>query len=172
MHGILSRCLAAAVLLHASVAMAQQAPAPRAFAAPETADSLPTGAAGGIGQTTLALLVVLAAIFGLAWLARRMRGLARGNTRQGIDVIAQAAVGPRERVVIVRVGETRLLLGVAPGRVSRLHELPADATLDGTPGAGVAAVQGGAGALVETFRNLMARARQGSDPRNDQDGGK
>jgi flagellar protein FliO/FliZ len=119
-------------LLHlAAVRAAEDAPAaaPKAFAAPTTAASLPSSTAGGIGQATLALLLVLAAIFAIAWIARRMRGMVRGGG-QGIDVIAQAAVGPRERVVIVRVGTTRLLLGVAPGRVCALHELPADATLE------------------------------------------
>ncbi|MNN99031.1 Flagellar protein FliO [compost metagenome] len=36
-------------------------------------------------------------------------------------------LGPRERVVIVEVADTWLVLGVAPGQVSKLHELPAPA---------------------------------------------
>jgi flagellar protein FliO/FliZ len=134
--------LAAIPLLHlAAASAAEQAPAaaaPKAFAAPGAASSLPSGTAGGIGQATLALLLVLVAIFAIAWIARRIRGRVSGGG-QGIDVIAQAAVGPRERVVIVRVGTTRLLLGVAPGRVCALHELPADLTLDGGTGTGTAA---------------------------------
>jgi flagellar protein FliO/FliZ len=126
-------------LLHlAAVRAAEEAPAaaPKAFAAPNAAASLPSSTAGGIGQATLALLLVLAAIFAIAWIARRMRNVVRGGG-QGIDVLAQAAVGPRERVVIVRVGATRLLLGVAPGRVTALHELPADAQIDSGIAAGV-----------------------------------
>jgi flagellar protein FliO/FliZ len=130
---------AAVPFLHlAAVRAADDAPvtaAPKAFAAPGAASSLPSSTAGGIGQATLALLLVLAAIFAIAWLARRMRGAVRAGG-QGIDVIAQATVGPRERVVIVRVGTTRLLLGVAPGRVSALHELPADVTIDAGTGTG------------------------------------
>jgi len=127
-------------LLHLAAANAAEegaAAAPKAFAAPNTAASLPSSTAGGIGQATLALLLVLAAIFAIAWLVRRMKGRLVGGG-QGIDILAQAAVGPRERVVIVRVGTTRLVLGVAPGRVSALHELPADATI----GSGIAAVAG------------------------------
>ena len=149
--------LAAIPLLHFTVARcAEEAPAaaaaPKAFAAPGTASSLPSGTAGGIGQATLALLLVLVAIFAIAWIARRMRGMARGGG-QGIDVIAQAAVGPRERVVIVRVGTTRLLLGVAPGRVSALHELPADVTID----AGTGPVTGAAKfpTFVDSLRAVM-----------------
>lgn len=123
------------------------------FAAPEAAASVPAGTAGGIGQATVALLVVLAVIFAVAWLARRLRGLTRGGG-QGIEVLAQAAVGPRERVVVVRVGESRLLLGVAPGRVTRLHELPPGEKLDDAP-----SVSTGPGfpTLMESFRNLMKR---------------
>ena len=146
--------LAAVPVLHLGLVAAQETPAPKAFAAPTTAASLPSGAGGGIGQATLALLVVLAVIFAIAWFARRLRGIARGGS-QGIDVIAQAAVGPRERVVIVRVGTTRLLLGVAPGRVSHLHELPADVTLgDGTP-SDPARVP----TFVESFRSLMQKGK-------------
>jgi len=36
-------------------------------------------------------------------------------------------LGQRERVVIVEVAGTWLVLGVAPGQVSKLHELPAPA---------------------------------------------
>lgn len=126
------------------------------FAAPEAAASLPAGTAGGIGQATLALLLVLAAIFAIAWLARRLRNVTRGGT-QGIEVLAQAAVGPRERVVVVRVGEARLLLGVAPGRVSRLHELPPEAQLPTqAPSQGTGGTQPPA-SLVQTFRALMQK---------------
>ena len=157
MRQILTRvALAAIPVLHLGLAGAQEAPATKAFAAPTTAASLPSGTAGGIGQATLALLLVLAVIFAIAWVARRMRSMARGGG-QGIDVIAQAAVGPRERVVVVRVGTTRLVLGVAPGRVTALHELPVDATLDSPP-------RGGSGEVKfptfgESLKGLMNKAR-------------
>jgi flagellar protein FliO/FliZ len=148
--------LAAIPVLHLAVAAAQGAPA-KAFAAPTTAASLPSGTAGGIGQATLALLLVLAVIFGIAWVARRMRGMTRAGG-QGIEVVAQAAVGPRERVVVIRVGATRLVLGVAPGRVTALHELAVDATIDaprGAPGAGEAKFP----TFGENLKSLMNRAR-------------
>ncbi|MEP7311469.1 MAG: flagellar biosynthetic protein FliO [Pseudomonadota bacterium] len=106
-----------------------QATAPtRPFAAPEAAASLPAGSASGIGQVTLALLIVLVAIFGVALVVRRLRGITRGGAG-GIEVLAQVALGARERAMIVKVGQMQLLLGVAPGRVSMLQVLPPDATL-------------------------------------------
>jgi flagellar protein FliO/FliZ len=101
--------------------------APKAFAAPGAAASLPTSGASGIGQVTLALLLVLAAVFAAAWLMRRLRGITGGRA-SGIEVVSQVALGARERAVIVRVGATQLLLGVAQGQVSLLHVLP-----EGTP---------------------------------------
>ena len=32
-------------------------------------------------------------------------------------------MGPRERIVLLEVGETQLLIGVAPGRIQTLHVL-------------------------------------------------
>jgi flagellar protein FliO/FliZ len=58
-----------------------------------------------------------------------------------IKVLGAAAVGPRERVVLVEIGEDVLVLGVAPGSVARLHELkradlPLPADLPAQPPAG------------------------------------
>ena len=95
------------------------------FAAPAAAGSLPASGASGIGQVTVALLLVLAAVFAAAWLMRRLRNLAGGDA-SSIQVISQVALGARERAVIVKVGSTQLLLGVAQGQVSLLHVLPED----------------------------------------------
>ena len=102
------------------------------FASPDVVAALPAGGVGSIGQVTLALIVVLGAVFGVAWLIRRLRGLALGGT-QTIEIVAQVGLGARERAVLVRVGGAQVLLGVAPGRVNALHVLPADAVLPPAP---------------------------------------
>jgi flagellar protein FliO/FliZ len=81
----------------------------------------PSGVAS-LGQVTLALGLVLAVIFGAAWLLRRVKGLGR-NAAGALDIIADLPVGQKERAVLVRVGNQQLLLGVAPGRVTTLHVL-------------------------------------------------
>ncbi|MGC4028524.1 MAG: flagellar biosynthetic protein FliO [Steroidobacteraceae bacterium] len=121
----------AGLLLPVAAAFAAEPAAPaRPFAAPEVTSGTPTGAVGGIAQVTFALLVVLVAVFVVAVLVRRFHNLAGGGSG-GIEVLAQTALGQRERAVIVRVGEARLLLGVTPGQVTLLHTLPADAQLPG-----------------------------------------
>jgi flagellar protein FliO/FliZ len=86
------------------------------------ATSLPHTGMGGIGQVTVALLIVLALVFALAYLLKRMRA-ATGATANGIEVLAQASLGAKERAVVIRVDGTRLLLGVAQGQVSLLQVL-------------------------------------------------
>jgi flagellar biosynthetic protein FliO len=104
------------------------------FAAPNVASSLPSGGASGIGQVTFALILVLAAVFVVALLVRKLR-MATGAGANGIEVLAQASLGAKERAVIIRVGGERLLLGVASGQVSLLQTLPAEDTATNPPSA-------------------------------------
>jgi len=92
------------------------------FAAPHAATAAAPVGAGGLASVTFALLAVLAAIFAVAWVARRMRGFGNriGNA---IDVLADVPLGPKERAVLIKVGAEQILVGVAPGRVSALHVL-------------------------------------------------
>ena len=89
--------------------------------AAHAADAADAGAS--LAQTTIGLAVVLALIFGVAWLVRRVGPLA-GAAGAPIKVVASQAVGQRERVVIVELGEQWLVLGVAPGRVNALSTMP------------------------------------------------
>lgn len=74
-------------------------------------------------QVLFGLGLVLAAIAGTAWLLRKF---APGQVAASgaLRVVGGVAVGPKERVVLVDVGDTRLVLGVAPGHISTLHEMP------------------------------------------------
>lgn len=69
----------------------------------------------------LGLAFVVLLIFLVAWLLRRM-GAVSLVSGQAMKVVAALSVGPREKVVLVDIGGKQLLLGVAPGRVSHLHE--------------------------------------------------
>jgi len=76
----------------------------------------------GLLQVVLGLAVVLAAIVGTGWLLRR---IAPGQAGGGmLKVVGGVMVGPRERVVLVEVGEDWLVLGVAAGGVRLLHRVP------------------------------------------------
>lgn len=92
-----------------------------------SANAAPTGAApvadGGMLQVMLGLGLVLAVIAGAAWLLRRFGGMPRGAA-SAVRVIGGSAVGQRERVVLVEVADTWLVIGVAPGQVTALHSMP------------------------------------------------
>ena len=69
------------------------------------------------------LAVVLALVGGIAWLLKRYSGL-RGTGSGLIRIVGGAALGQRERIVVVEVGGTWVLVGVAPGQVRTLHTMP------------------------------------------------
>ncbi len=92
------------------------------FAAPPAAVSMPVAGAGSLVQVTLSLGLVLAIIFIAAWLVRRMRTFNR-VAPGAIEILADVALGTKERAVLLQVGKQQLLVGVAPGRVSTLHVL-------------------------------------------------
>ncbi len=78
----------------------------------------------GLGKTALGLALVLLLIWGLAAIVKRL-GPGRRLQGQSLRIVASQSVGTRERVVVVEVDETWLVLGVTPGSVNRLHEMPA-----------------------------------------------
>jgi flagellar protein FliO/FliZ len=78
---------------------------------------------GSLWQLALGLAIVLALVIGSLWVLKKLVA-ERGQSGGYMRVVAGTAVGARERVVIVEVGATWLVLGVAPGRVSALAEIP------------------------------------------------
>lgn len=93
---------------------------------PALAQSAAPELGSSVLQMLLGLGVIVALIFGSLWLLKRLAA-PRGAGAQILKVIAGQAVGPRERVVVVEVGDTALVLGVAPGQVRTLHTLPRSA---------------------------------------------
>ena len=115
-----------AVLLAAPTSVAHAAE--QSFAAPETVTGAPS-AAGGLVQVTLSLMLVLAAVFAAAWVVRRLRNFGRPGAG-AINIIADVALGTKERAVLIQVGAQQLLVGVAPGRVNTLHVLAEPVRID------------------------------------------
>jgi len=82
-------------------------------------------------QIIFSLILVLGAVAAAAWVMKRIN-LPQHGTASLLKVISGVAVGPRERVVLVEVNDTWLVLGVAPGQVRTLHTLPKGAIPNGT----------------------------------------
>jgi len=141
--------------LVSAAALAQSPAAPsRPFAAPSVTAAPATSGIASLGQVTFALGLVLAFIFVAAWLVRRMRGF--GKTGTGVlDVIADLPVGQKERAVLIRVGTTQVLIGVAPGRVTTLHVLSEPVTL---PPSGGSTLPGDPNAERPNFKSLLMKS--------------
>lgn len=103
----------------ATTTAATTATATPAVAAP-VAGTLNGGMGGQLLQLVLGLLLVIGLIFVLAWLMRRVqRAGPAGN--QVIKLVGSRALGTRDRLVLVQVGNEQVLLGVSPGSITALH---------------------------------------------------
>lgn len=78
---------------------------------------------GSILQVVFSLLLVLAAVVLVAWILKRIN-LPQQGAGSLLKVIGGVAVGQRERIVLLEVNDTWLVVGVAPGQVNTLHSMP------------------------------------------------
>jgi flagellar protein FliO/FliZ len=87
-------------------------------------ETAPPGISGGsYVQAVLALGLIIALLLGIAWLARKV-SVSKGFGQGGMKVIGGVALGPRERIVLVEVGESWLVIGIVPGQIRTLHTMP------------------------------------------------
>jgi flagellar protein FliO/FliZ len=75
-----------------------------------------------IVQIIFSLLLVLAAIVLVAWLLKRMNVAQQGSGNL-LKIIGGVSIGQRERIVLVEVKDTWLVVGVGPGQIRTLHTL-------------------------------------------------
>ncbi len=146
------RALILSLTLAAGVAMAQEAatpaapavaaqpaqaqapvasPAPAPAASPAAAAQAPVTAtatsapssAGSLLQVIFGLLVVLGLLAGALWVLKRVGGgrLAGGSV---VKIVGGVSVGNRERVMVIEVADQWIVIGVAPGQVSKLADMP------------------------------------------------
>jgi flagellar protein FliO/FliZ len=75
---------------------------------------------GSYVQMILGLLFIVALIFVIAWMMKRL-GRFQNAMGGSMHMLGGLSLGQRERAILIQVGETQLLLGVAPGNVRTLH---------------------------------------------------
>jgi flagellar protein FliO/FliZ len=113
------RVLWALLALPISVMAAEPVATTAAVAAPV----VNSGIAGQLTQLVFGLLLVLGIIFFLAWLLRRVQQAGPAGKGQVIELIGSRALGPRDRLMLVQVGNEQILLGLSPGTITALHVL-------------------------------------------------
>lgn len=78
--------------------------------------------AGTYLQAGLALALIVAVLAGTAWMARKVSG-GKGFGHGGMKVVGGVALGPRERIVLLEIGNEWLVVGIVPGQIRTLHRM-------------------------------------------------
>ncbi|HDR8965396.1 TPA: flagellar biosynthetic protein FliO [Burkholderia vietnamiensis] len=119
----------------------------------------PSLGVGAVLQTLVGLAVVIGLVFGCAWLARRF-GFQPARRGGPLKVVSSVGLGAKESATIVEIGDTWLVLGVAPGNVRLLHTLPAgsapDAAVVSTSPGAASADANASGSFGARFRDALA----------------
>lgn len=79
-------------------------------------------------QTFGALALILILFIGAAWISRRLNGSGGLTGLAGdsgpLRVVSSLPLGARERILLVEIEDTWLVIGVTPGQMRTLHTLP------------------------------------------------
>jgi flagellar protein FliO/FliZ len=102
---------------------------------------------GSMAQLTLSLIAIVVLIVVIGWALKRLK-LAGPRGSGEIAIIDQLSVGPRERIVLVRVGESQVLVGIGAQGLVPLTPLAAPIALKGAVPAPP---------FAERLRDLMRR---------------
>lgn len=105
-------CSVLAASLTPVLALAQTAPA-----------SAPGVSGSNVLQAFIGLLIILGLLLAAAYLMRRIYG-GRPFGQGPMKLLGGIAVGNRERIVLVEVEDTWLVVGIGPGQIRTLHTLP------------------------------------------------
>lgn len=93
--------------------------------ASESLSAAPGVSFGTMLQTFAGLALILALFVGAAWLAKRLGVGNALTTGQGpMRVVGGLSLSTRERILIVEVGDTWLVVGISPGQMRTLHTMP------------------------------------------------
>src|SRR5690606_34869937 len=114
------------------------------------------GGGAALVRMVIGLVFVIALILACAWAARRFGFANRVQGGAPMKVVSTLSLGPRDRVIMLEVDDTWLVVGVNAGGMTTLHSLPAKA-------ASAAAATPVRPDLAASFQTLL-RTRMGKTP--------
>lgn len=76
----------------------------------------------GIGSLVVALIIVAGAAAAATWVVRHWKGSV-GRREGPLQLVHVIALGPRERLALVKIGGRYLVVGITPTSISRVAEL-------------------------------------------------
>lgn len=89
---------------------------------PPALGSGPIDGLAAMGKTSIALVLVIVVIWLCSLLVKRLGNYTHTPAKK-VRVVSSTSVGQRERVVVVEIEQTWLVLGVGNGQVSKLHQM-------------------------------------------------
>ena len=89
-----------------------------------------------LAQLTLSLVAIVGLIFAISWVLKRLKVSAPRGGRGQIAVLDELTLG-RERVVLLRVGDSQVLIGMGTGGMVALTPLSTPIVLKESPPAPV-----------------------------------
>lgn len=85
------------------------------------------GGGGGIARMIVGLAVVIAVIYGLAWVLRQVKAAKEGSaTGAGLAQVSSLPLGPNRSVHLVRAGNDLVLLGAAEKAITPIRTYSED----------------------------------------------
>jgi flagellar protein FliO/FliZ len=87
----------------------------------------------------LSMLIIVGTVVAFGWLYSRMR-ISPGGPGNPIEIVASRGLGAKERLLLVKVGDQQLLVGVTAAGVTTLHTFsqPVNTTAAGPAAEGFA----------------------------------
>jgi flagellar protein FliO/FliZ len=102
---------------------------------------------GSLTQLTLSLIAIVGLILAIGWVLKRFKlNAPRGSVDS--EILDQLSVGPRERVLLIRIGAAQVLVGVGTSGIVPLTPLSAAIALKAAAAAP---------AFAERLRDMMKR---------------
>ncbi len=78
-------------------------------------------------QMAAMLCIVLAALYGVLFLSRRLSGKMQARSEASIDIICTRQMGPKKQIVLIEVLGQKMLVGVGTDSMTKLADFPSSA---------------------------------------------
>ncbi|MDF2178284.1 flagellar biosynthetic protein FliO [Aliiglaciecola sp. CAU 1673] len=121
------------------------------LSSPVFADNVPLSSPGDFLSILLSLVIVVALVFMLGYLMRRFNVTHAGSGQ--LKIMGSMALGTRERVLVIEVGNEQHLLGVTSQQITHLAKLQEPISPAVAPG--------------ESFKNKLSQYMQGKGQHHD-----
>jgi len=84
---------------------------------------------GSLAQLALSLFAIVALILIISWALKRLKLSAPRGSSRDMAVLDELCVGPRDRIVLIKVGDSQVLVGIGASGLVPLTLLGAPITL-------------------------------------------